>query len=92
MPVRQPAPQHPVEIERIIDKLLAKRPEDRYQTAGALRAELEPMKRRSLVSKPAAERDAGLASIAVLLFEIVGAASPCRGSSATDSPRMSAAA
>lgn len=74
VPVRQLAPQHPVEIERIIDKLLAKRPEDRYQTAGALRAELEPMKRRSLVSKPAAERDAGLASIAVLPFEIVGAA------------------
>jgi eukaryotic-like serine/threonine-protein kinase len=74
VPVRQLAPQHPVEVERIIDKLLAKRPEDRYQTAGALRAELEPMKRRGLVSKPAAERDAGLASIAVLPFEIVGAA------------------
>ncbi len=74
VPVRQLAPQHPVEIERIIDKLLAKRPEDRYQTAWALRAELEPMRRRSVGSKPAAERESGRASVAVLPFQIVGAA------------------
>jgi serine/threonine protein kinase/tetratricopeptide (TPR) repeat protein len=74
VPVRQLAPQHPVEIERIIDKLLAKRPEDRYQTAWALRAELEPMKRRSVVSKPGAERESGRASVAVLPFQIVGPA------------------
>jgi serine/threonine protein kinase len=74
VPVRQLAPQHPVEIERIIDKLLAKRPEDRYQTAWALRAELEPMRRRSVVSKPGAERESGRASVAVLPFQIVGAA------------------
>jgi serine/threonine protein kinase/tetratricopeptide (TPR) repeat protein len=73
VPVRQLAPQHPVEIERIIDKLLAKRPEDRYQTAWALRAELEPMRRRSVGSKPAAERESGRASVAVLPFQIVGA-------------------
>jgi len=73
VPVRQLAPQHPVEIERIIDKLLAKRPEDRYQTAWALRAELEPMRRRSVGSKPAGAESAR-ASVAVLPFQIVGAA------------------
>lgn len=75
VPVRQLAPQHPVEIERIIDKLLAKHPEDRYQSAWALRAELELMKRRGVpVPKPARERESGRASVAVLPFQIVGAA------------------
>jgi eukaryotic-like serine/threonine-protein kinase len=75
VPMRQLAPQHPVEIERIIDKLLAKRPEDRYQTAWALRAELELMKRRGVPApKPAGERESGRASVAVLPFQIVGAA------------------
>jgi serine/threonine-protein kinase len=93
VPVRQLAPQHPVEIERIIDKLLAKRPEDRYQTAWALRAELEPMKRThargrgGLAPKPGGERDSGRASVAVLPFHIVGP-----GGSAADAFREGLAA
>ena len=41
VPMRQLAPHHPVQLERIIDSLLAKRPDDRYQSAGTLRAELD---------------------------------------------------
>ncbi len=41
LPMRQLAPHHPVQLERIIDTLLAKRPDDRYTSAGALRAELD---------------------------------------------------
>jgi len=41
VPVRQLAPHHPAELERIVDRLLAKRPADRYQSAAALRADLE---------------------------------------------------
>jgi serine/threonine-protein kinase len=45
IPLRQVAPHQPAELERIIDKLLAKRPEDRYQTAGALRGDLNNLTR-----------------------------------------------
>jgi eukaryotic-like serine/threonine-protein kinase len=73
VPVRQLAPHHPVEIERVIDKLLAKRSEDRYQTAWALRAELELLKRRSaLMPKETGERESAKGSVAVLPFQIVG--------------------
>jgi len=41
IPLRRVAPQHPAELERIVDKLLSKRPEDRYQTASALRSDLD---------------------------------------------------
>ena len=43
LPMRQLAPHHPVQLERIIDTLLAKRPDDRYTSAGALRAELDAL-------------------------------------------------
>ena len=45
LPMRQLAPHHPVQLERIIDTLLAKRPDDRYQSAGTLRAELDALHR-----------------------------------------------
>ncbi len=44
VPIRQLAPHHPVQLERIIDTLLAKRPEDRYQSAAAVRAELRALR------------------------------------------------
>jgi serine/threonine protein kinase len=74
LPTRHLAPQHPVQLERIIDKLLAKRPDDRYQTAWALGADIDLMKRRRMSSPQAAaaERDLSRASVAVLPFEIVG--------------------
>ncbi len=41
VPVRERAPHLPAELGRIIDKLLAKRPEDRYQSARTLRIDLD---------------------------------------------------
>ena len=41
LPMRQLAPHHPVRLERIIDTLLAKRRDDRYSSAGDLRADLD---------------------------------------------------
>ncbi len=43
IPLRQRAPNHAAELERIVDTLLAKRPDDRYQSAHALRADLEAL-------------------------------------------------
>ena len=57
VPIRQLAPHHPVELERIIDTLLAKRPEDRYQSAAAVRAELRTL-RDSLDAAAAARSQA----------------------------------
>lgn len=74
LPIRHLGPEHPVQLERIIDKLLCKRPDDRYQTAWALRAEVDLMKRQGFAVPQAAtaERESSRASIAVLPFEIVG--------------------
>jgi serine/threonine protein kinase len=84
VPMRQLAPQHPEEVERIIDTLLAKRPEDRYQTAWALRAELELIKRRAAVApKLRAGEESRRSSVAVLPFELVGVAGQ-RGESFRD--------
>ena len=44
LPVRRFSPEHPQALERIVDRLLAKRPDDRYQTAWTLRADLESLK------------------------------------------------
>ena len=78
LPIRHLAPQHPVQLERIVDKLLAKRPDDRYQTAWALGADVDLMKRRRAAAPPGvtAERESSRRSVAVLLFEIVGAVEP----------------
>lgn len=74
VPVRQLAPRCPAEFERIVDTLLAKRPEDRYQTARALRADL--MALRASTQAPIAPtrhpEDPRSMSVAVLPFEIVG--------------------
>ncbi|MEP6691053.1 MAG: protein kinase [Gemmatimonadaceae bacterium] len=78
VPVRQMAPQRPAELERIIDRLLAKRPEDRYQSARALRADLDEL-RSGLreTTPPARDSDASRqASVAVLPFEIIGMSNP----------------
>jgi serine/threonine protein kinase/Flp pilus assembly protein TadD len=72
MPIRQLAPHHPVQLERIVDTLLAKRPEDRYQSAATLRAELDSLQRGSKPVRPSAGPPSGLAAIAVLPFDILG--------------------
>ena len=76
VPMRQLAPHHPVQLERIIDSLLAKRPDDRYQSAGTLRAELDSLHRGMKPATPGAESHSGSASVAVLPFDIVGAPDP----------------
>ena len=69
IPMRQLAPHHPVPLERIIDRLLAKDAGDRFQSAAAVRAELD-------VLRPAGRHDAASiessASLAVLPFDVLG--------------------
>jgi TolB-like protein len=74
VPLRQLAPEHPVELERIVTRLLEKRPDRRYQSARDLRIDLA-----ALVSVAPGCLDVGgpgasppAASVAVLRFEIVG--------------------
>ena len=71
VPVRRLAPQQPLALERIIDRLLAKRPDDRYQSARAVKTDLDAI--RPVVGPVVPhEGDAPVASIAVLPFSIVG--------------------
>ena len=75
LPMRQLAPHHPIQLERIIDTLLAKRAEFRYQSAGALSAELDALRRGA--SEPATGSGFGSIvrssrrSIAVLPFHVI---------------------
>jgi tetratricopeptide (TPR) repeat protein/tRNA A-37 threonylcarbamoyl transferase component Bud32 len=43
VPLRELAPHHPVQLAQIIDRLLAKHPDQRYQSAAALRADLDAL-------------------------------------------------
>jgi serine/threonine protein kinase/tetratricopeptide (TPR) repeat protein len=78
IPLRQLTPQQPAQFEAIVDRLLAKRPGDRYQTAAALRRQLDLLRmtreRHSPSSSPAVQTH--IPSVAVLPFEIVGASTP----------------
>ncbi len=74
IPMRQLAPHHPVQLERIIDTLLAKNPADRYQSAATLRAELHALQQAIKGATASAGSRAGSASVAVLPFDLVGAA------------------
>ena len=75
--VRQFVPEHPAALGRVIDRLLAKDPNDRYQTAWAVRADLEQMKHSGEpVPNRLAAADRGGWSVAVLPFELLGAAGP----------------
>jgi serine/threonine protein kinase/tetratricopeptide (TPR) repeat protein len=74
MPMRQLAPHHPVQLERMIDRLLAKHPDDRYQSAETLRADLDALRRGTKTAASVALSAAGSTSLAVLPFDIVGVA------------------
>ena len=75
LPVRHFSPEQPPALERIIDKLLAKRPADRYQTAWTLRADLEAIKTRGEApprQSTSVLLDRRRAAMAVLPFVCVG--------------------
>ena len=75
VPLGQLAPHHPARLGSIVDRLLAKAPDSRYQTARALRAELEPLRPLHPIARPAAPGDRrGATTVAVLPFELIGAA------------------
>jgi serine/threonine-protein kinase len=74
IPLRQLAPHHPGQLERISETLLAKQPEHRYQSAAALRADLDALHRSLNGSVHRVETSGGLASVAVLPFDILGPA------------------
>jgi TolB-like protein/tetratricopeptide (TPR) repeat protein len=75
LPLRQLAPNQSVQLEVIVDKLLAKRPDARYQTAAAVRADLSAMRRSRGREVPATDPAVmpGRVSLAILPFEILGA-------------------
>jgi eukaryotic-like serine/threonine-protein kinase len=73
VPVRQLASHHPAELERIIDTLLAKHVDKRYQSAAAVRAALDGL-RRSLPSTRRASGGPAAMFVAVLPFEMLGPA------------------
>ena len=78
VPVRQLAPHYPLQVERTVDRLLAKHPRDRYQTASALRADLDGARSTRGRTLQRSERDVEpwTMSVAVLPFHIIGATSP----------------
>ena len=74
LPMRRFSPELPQALERIVDRLLAKRPEDRYQTAWTLRADLESLKQPAtqVQESSAAKAERSETSLAVLPFEVLG--------------------
>ncbi len=78
IPLRRLAPQHPAGLERIIDTLLAKKPQDRYETAWLLRAELAELRLQSSGGAQApARKPVAQQSLAVLPFHMIGVAEAC---------------
>ncbi len=75
VPLDQLAPHLPTQLSRIVDVLLAKRPEDRYQSARALAADLDAL-RDQIAPATAPTIEAGPSTIAVLPFDVIGRADP----------------
>jgi serine/threonine protein kinase/tetratricopeptide (TPR) repeat protein len=78
VPMRQLAPHHPAQLERIIGTLLAKRPDDRYQTSRTLRAELDLLRPtpQTTPARPGKSGTISVASVAVLPFDVIGDRDP----------------
>jgi TolB-like protein/tRNA A-37 threonylcarbamoyl transferase component Bud32 len=72
VPVRQLRPGHPAELGQIIDRLLAKQPDSRYETAMAVRADLDRLRPGGQARAADVPLQLSGASVAVLPFEIIG--------------------
>jgi TolB-like protein/Tfp pilus assembly protein PilF len=75
VPLRQLAPQQSARLEATVDKLLAKRPADRYQSAASLRADLDLI-RQTRSQSSLRIRPATVTSVGVLPFTIIGPSTP----------------
>jgi serine/threonine protein kinase len=73
--VREARPDVPRELAAVVGRLLAKRPEDRYQTPGEVAAALEPFTRTSnrAQQRPGSKRG-WLAAVALLFLGLIAAA------------------
>jgi serine/threonine protein kinase/tetratricopeptide (TPR) repeat protein len=78
VPMRQLSPHHPVQLEHIIDRLLAKRPNDRYESAQALARDVDRLRLavESGTAPPRQREKPAKTSVAVLPFAVVGAGAP----------------
>jgi serine/threonine-protein kinase len=74
VPLRQLAAHHPAELEGIVDTLLAKRPENRYQSAATLRLALDALRRSQPSTGQAPTPGTTARSVAVLPFDVLGSA------------------
>ncbi len=78
MPLRHLAPEHPVELQQIVDTLLAKDPDQRYQSAASLRVALDTLdaslRTAASPSVPREPAHGAPQSVAILPFDIVGGA------------------
>ena len=72
VPIRRVSPHHPVALERIVDRLLAKQPDDRYQSAREVKADLAAILPGAVSAPTPSLDDAPHMAVAVLPFAIVG--------------------
>jgi tetratricopeptide (TPR) repeat protein len=62
-PMRELAPHHPAQLGLVIDRLLAKRPDQRYQSAAALRADIDLIAHRTVGDLRAPEPAGGYSAV-----------------------------
>ena len=74
IPLRRLAPHQPAALERLVDRLLAKAPADRYQDAGQVKRDLDALGLDPPVPPSTRPRSAGARSqaVAVLPFREIG--------------------
>jgi TolB-like protein/tRNA A-37 threonylcarbamoyl transferase component Bud32 len=75
-PVRHFSSSHPAALDAIVDRLLAKRPDDRPATAWAVRADLEALQRARIGPRATSPPGPRESSVAVLPFQIIGPPGP----------------